>query len=83
MSHYFRTNIKYRILGSFIGAILFFVVTNFGVWSLGGYGYDFSDLYYVILALPFFGYTVLSTLIFSITIETVYYFWQKIKRQTI
>ena len=84
MSHYFRTNIKYRILGSFIGAILFFVVTNFGVWSFGGYGYDFNGLILCyFFSSTFFGYTVLSTLIFSITIETVYYFWQKKIRQTI
>ena len=44
MSHYFRTNTKNRIFGSFLAAIVFFIITNFGVWSFGGYGYDFSGL---------------------------------------
>ena len=84
MSHYFRTNTKNRIFGSFLAAIVFFIITNFGVWCLGGYGYNFNGLLLCyFLALPFFGYSVLSTLIFSVTIETLYFFWQKKIRQTI
>ena len=82
MSHYFRTNTKYRIFGSFLERYIFYY-HNFGVWSLGGYGYNFNGLILCyFLALPFFGYSVLSTLIFSVTIETVYFFGKKI-RQTI
>ena len=55
--------------------LIFFLITNFGVWVGGSYGYNFSGLassYF--LALPFFGYTIISTLLFSILIETVYKF---------
>ena len=27
-----------RISGALLGACLFFIITNFGVWSLGSYG---------------------------------------------
>ena len=55
-----------------IGALIFFVVTNFGVWSLGSYGYDFNGfLACYTLAIPFFGYSLVSTLFFSLLIEGV------------
>ena len=38
-SKFFTKNILNRIFGSLAGACLFFVVTNFGVWTLGSYGY--------------------------------------------
>ena len=31
-----------RITGSITGAVLFFIITNFGVWSLGSYGYTYN-----------------------------------------
>ena len=79
ISRYFNKSIIYRISGAFIGAVIFFFVSNFGVWLGGSYGYDLSGfLSCYILAIPFFGYSVLSTLIFSVIIETVYKFYQKI-----
>ncbi len=78
ISKYFNKSIIFRISGALIGAVIFFIVTNFGVWLGGSYGYDllgFLNCY--TLALPFFGYSVLSTLIFSVIIETVYKFYQK------
>ena len=52
---------------------VFFIITNFGVWSLGAYGYSFSGLILCYtLALPFFGYNLISTFIFSGIIEGVY-----------
>ena len=57
----------------FLGPIMFFVITNFGVWSLGSYGYSMSGLILsYTLALPFFGYSLVSTFIFSGIIETLY-----------
>ena len=59
-------------MGALIGAVIFFVITNFGVWSLGSYGYTiegFISCY--ILALPFFGNTLISTIVFSAIIETI------------
>ena len=39
ISKFFISNITSRILGALSGACLFFIITNFGVWSLGSYGY--------------------------------------------
>ena len=54
------------------GSLLFFVVTNFGVWIMGGYGYTYKGfLECYTLAIPFLGNNILSTLIFSIVIEVI------------
>ena len=64
---------KFRILGALSGAVLFFIVTNFGVWLSGSYGYTLSGLVNCYtLAIPFFGYTLLSTITYSIIIEVIY-----------
>lgn len=72
ISHKFIKGVLSRISGALIGAIIFFTITNFGVWSLGFYGYSLKGLLECYtLAIPFFGYTLISTLIFSVIIETV------------
>ena len=72
ISHKFIKGVLSRISGALIGAIIFFTITNFGVWSLGFYGYSLRGLLECYtLAIPFFGYTLISTLIFSVIIETV------------
>ena len=73
MSQYFFKNFKTRVVGTFFSSLVFFLISNFGVFALGGYGYTlegFLTCYY--LALPFFTNTVVSTLIFSALIEVVY-----------
>ena len=76
ISRYFNKSIIFRISGAFIGAVIFFLVSNFGVWLGGSYGYDLSGfLSCYILAIPFFGYSALSTLMFSVIIETIYKFF--------
>ena len=73
----FVKNISKRILGSLIGACVFFVVTNFGVWSLGSYGYSINGfIACYTLAIPFFAYSVISTLFFSSIFEGVYKFYK-------
>ena len=75
MSKYFVKSFITRISGAIIGALLFYIITNFGVWTTGAYGYSFSGLtncYY--LAIPFFTYSLLSTFTFSIAIEGCYKF---------
>lgn len=68
----FRENIQRRIFGSLLGTFLFFIITNFGVWSIGTYGYSINGLISCyILALPFFGHSIISTLIFSFVIELI------------
>tara|TARA_B100001057_G_C22613183_1_gene857413 strand:+ start:372 stop:863 length:492 start_codon:yes stop_codon:yes gene_type:complete len=70
LSKYFASNIINRITGALLGASIFFLISNFGVWSLGSYGYTVNGLLLCyFLALPFFGYSILSTLIFSSIIE--------------
>jgi len=72
MSKFFLINLSKRITGSLLGACLFYLITNFGVWSLGSYSYSLEGLITCYtLALPFFGNTLVSTLIFSSLIEVV------------
>ena len=73
MSKYFLNNILKRICGALTGAVIFFLITNFGVWTSGFYGYTANGLIACYtLALPFFAYSLISTAIFSGVIEGVY-----------
>jgi len=75
ISNYFKKSILSRIGGALFGALIFYIITNFGVWSNGSYGYTSESLFLCYtLALPFFGYSIISTLIFSSIIETIYKF---------
>ena len=70
LSKFFTSNIASRISGVLIGACLFFIITNFGVWSMGSYEYTIEGLIACYtLAIPFFGNTIISTLVFSAIIE--------------
>ena len=73
-----------RITGSLVGASVFFIITNFGVWSHGMYGYTFEGLIACYtLALPFFAYSLISTFLFSSIIETIYKFRKSIVKSSI
>jgi hypothetical protein len=73
ISQYFNKNLYLRLGGALLGALIFFIVTNFGVWISGMYGYTAVGLLTCfILAIPFFGYSLISTLIFSSIIEMSY-----------
>jgi len=72
ISKFFLINALTRLSGALLGAIIFYVVTNFGVWSLGSYGYTLEGfLLCYTLAIPFFAYSLISTIIFSGIIEGV------------
>ena len=74
-SKFFISSIFTRISGALLGACLFFIITNFGVWTLGYYGYTFDGLVLCYtLAIPFFSYSLISTFIFSGIIEGIYNF---------
>ena len=76
ISKYLIINIATRVSGALCGAVLFFLITNFGVWTLGSYGYSLDGFIACFtLALPFFGYSLVSTFIFSALIETIYKFY--------
>ncbi len=71
-SRFFISTIISRLGGSLLGACIFFIITNFGVWSMGSYSYNFEGLLLCYtLAIPFFAYSLISTFIFSAIIETV------------
>ena len=78
ISKFFVRNIKMRIFGTLLGALIFYIVTNFGVWSLGTYGYSLQGLITsYILAIPFFWGTLSSTIIYAIIIEFAYKIYLK------
>ena len=71
-SKFFLSSIYTRILGALCGAMLFYLVTNFGVWSMGSYGYSFEGLLLCYtVAIPFLAYSLISTFVFSGIIEGV------------
>ena len=71
-SKFFLSSIYTRVLGALVGALIFFIMTNFGVWSMGSYGYTLSGLIMCYtLAIPFFTYSLISTFVFSGIIEGV------------
>ena len=77
LSQYFTKNLSWRLGGALLGAMLFFLITNFGVWASGMYGFSAKGLYLCFtLAVPFFTYSVISTLLFSLIIETIYKFYK-------
>ena len=69
---FISSGLKLRITGALAGAFLFFIITNFGVWVTGSYGYTIKGLIdCYTMAIPFFVYTLMSTLIFSLIIEII------------
>tara|TARA_B100000686_G_C16304257_1_gene720012 strand:+ start:45 stop:530 length:486 start_codon:yes stop_codon:yes gene_type:complete len=73
ISKFFYQNMIFRLCGALAGACTFYLITNFGVWSLGSYGYDINGLIICYtVALPFFGYSIISTILFSVIIEAIY-----------
>ena len=73
MSQYFNKNINLRLVGSLFGAFIFFLITNFGVWISDMYSLTAKGLIECYtLAIPFFTYSLISTILFSLLIETGY-----------
>ena len=77
-SKYFFNSIFSRLSGALIGACIFFIITNFGVWLTGNiYEYTFNGfIKCYILAIPFFTYSLLSTILFSIIFECILKLYQ-------
>lgn len=79
-SKYFSKNLINRVLGSFLSATIFFVITNFGVWTLGLYPNTILGLIECyVMALPFFSQSIISTLIYSVLIEIIFTMYLKRK----
>jgi hypothetical protein len=76
-SKYFLKNYVSRFFGSILGVFIFFLISNFGVWTLGSYGFEISGLILCYtMAIPFLGFNLISTIIFSFLIEFIYSFYQ-------
>jgi len=59
-----------RSVGVVVSSLLFFVLTNLGVFLSGYYGYTFESLIQCYtLAIPFYTNTIISTIMFSVFIE--------------
>mgnify|MGYP001171036785 FL=1 len=72
VSRFFLSNVLTRVSGSLLGACIFFLITNFGIWSMGSYGYTMAGFVLCYTsALPFFAYSVISTFIFAGVIEGI------------
>ena len=56
---------------SFISSLIFFIISNFGVWTTGTfYEPNLKGLIYCyIMAIPFFTNTLLSTILFACLFE--------------
>ncbi len=81
ISHYFNKNVFYRMSGALLGAGIFFIVTNFGVWISGVHNYSADTqglLSSYVFAIPFFSYSLISTLLFSTLIELVTKIYSKL-----
>ena len=71
LTTYFSSSITKRLFGTLLGAIIFFIVTNLGIWIISGY-YERSVAGLItcyVLAIPFFYNTLLATIFFSTIIE--------------
>ncbi len=76
-ANHFSTTLMTRLSGALLGACIFFIITNFGVWASGMYGFTiegFINCY--TLAIPFFAYSLISTIVFSFIIEIFYKTYQ-------
>lgn len=73
LAKFVPNNVALRLAGASLSSLIFFVITNFGVWTSGLYEQTFAGLQKCfILALPFFQANLISTLIFSIFFEIAY-----------
>tara|TARA_B100000989_G_C19467022_1_gene438802 strand:- start:172 stop:672 length:501 start_codon:yes stop_codon:yes gene_type:complete len=74
LSKYFNRNISYRFLGALISAVIFFIISNFGVWFIGDlYPYSIEGLMQCyIMAIPFFAQTLVSTIVYMSIFEILY-----------
>jgi branched-subunit amino acid ABC-type transport system permease component len=80
ISKYFKINIYWRFFGVISSSLIFFIVSNFGMWATGYYGYTFEGfLTTYIMAIPFYTNNLLSTCIYAIIIEIIIKFFEKNK----
>ena len=84
-----KINLKNLFIYGFAGSLIFFIVSNFGVWALGSPG--LNNVVYAknlngliecyIMAIPFFQNTLLSTLLFVYSAFLTNIFYLKVLRK--
>lgn len=59
--------------GTLLASLQFFLITNFGVWATGMYNHDYSGLIEsYIMGLPFYRYTLLGDLFYTVSFFSLY-----------
>jgi len=84
-----KINLKNLFIYGFAGSLIFFIVSNFGVWALGSaclndvvYAKNLNGLIECyIMAIPFFQNTLLSTLLFVYSAFLTNIFYLKVLRK--
>jgi len=70
---------SYHIKNILLSSLIFFIITNFGVWLLGGYTYSVEGLILCYtMAIPFFANSILADLFFS---GILYFGFKKIEKK--
>ena len=70
---------KYSIKNIILSSVIFFIITNFGVWLMGGYPKNIEGLILCYtMAIPFFTNSLMADLFFS---AILYYGFEKIERK--
>jgi uncharacterized membrane protein YeaQ/YmgE (transglycosylase-associated protein family) len=79
LGRWFRMKKGGSIMAAFIGAICFYLITNFGVWLSGTmYPMTFAGLISsYIAAIPFFRMTLVSNVAWTAVMSFSYYMYQK------
>ena len=76
---YSSFNKKYSIKNIILSSVMFFIITNFGVWLMGGYPKNIEGLILCYtMAIPFFTNSLMADLFFS---AILYYGFEKIERK--
>lgn len=73
---YIRNNAKAGniIVASLISSLLFFLITNFGVWAAGGFQFGFSGLSATLLAgIPFYNNELFGSFFFNTIIGDLFF----------
>ena len=69
---------KNLMTNSVLAPVTFFIVTNFGVWTGGWYGYTLEGLFACyVAAIPFFHMTLLGTIFYTAIFYGLYYITKK------
>ena len=70
---------KYSIKNIILSSVIFFIITNFGVWLMGGYPKSIEGLLLCYtMAIPFFTNSIIADLFFS---AILYYGFEQIEKR--